>query len=589
MSNKESQPQLSSAPNPSEILVSAGGKAVLAEANRQTDVLIISLSGVACIILILLLALALPVLGLDAITSKIIYAIIVLVTLGGVYVLGTINLKAHRRVTVQSLLTEVLLNSLGQGYLSFDSNGVCGQVYSQACLDLLEIIPAEKNILDVLRLTNEQRSDFKDWVDMLFVPNHALTFDDVVKFLPQTYAHSDKTRRVGLVYRPVRDKNGLLLNIIVIATDQTEEAEAEVRARAQQNFVAMISRIFKERSQFMVTITHLRKFVDDSKISIKREEAAPILRLLHTLKASAKHFCLESISNTIHRLEADLRNPNLQSDTEFQECLIKGGEELNAGIKTVLDEAGELIGQDFEGRASMREIDQDVIYEFAEEMRDRKIDPDLVRLYLTNIAAVPINETFRQFDRELKDLAVILGKKVKPVLYTGTNPRILLQPMEEFILSTMHICRNIIDHGIEPAVTRLARGKDPAGLVMIHTDLIDNPETGRKMLQIVISDDGNGIDPALVRKKLQQIDPEGPWRYDNDEDVIQRILLWEVSTRTEVNELSGRGVGMEAVDREVKLLGGTIKVYSELYKGTRFDIRIPYGLDVPLHKVRKAS
>lgn len=589
MSKKESQPQLTSAANPSDIMDFAGGKAVLAEANRHNDWLLVSLIGVVCIVVVLLVALALPVLGVKPIKSLSIFLVMVLAALAGVAELCTINMRAHRHVTVQALLTEVLLNSLGQGYLSFDVKGVCGQVYSQACLDLLEGIPAGRNITEVLRLTDEQKSDFKDWVEMLFVPNHALSFDDVVKFLPQTYAHSDKSRRVGLVYKPVRDRNEQLLSIILIATDQTEEAEAELRAKAQQNFVAMISRIFKERSQFMVTITHLRKFVNDAKIPIKREDGSTILRLLHTLKASAKHYCLENLSSIIHRLETDLRNPKIQTDEEFCECLLKGGAEINDSINAVLAEIGDLIGQDFEGRGSSREIDEETIYNFAQVMREHKADPELVRQYLLNVAAVPINEAFRQFDRELKDLAVIMGKKVKPVVYTGANPRVLLQPMEGFLLSTMHICRNIIDHGIEPAVTRLARGKDPAGTITIHSDLVDNLETGRKMLQIIISDDGNGIDPALVRKKLAQIDPEGEWRFDDDEKVIQRILLWEVSTRSEVSDISGRGVGMEAVDREVRLLGGTIKVYSELYKGTRFDIRIPYGLDVPMTKPRKVS
>jgi two-component system chemotaxis sensor kinase CheA len=416
---------------------------------------------------------------------------------------------------------------------------------------------------------------------MLFIPNHALTFEDVVKFLPQTFQHSSKGRHIALMYRRVPDKNGHLNSIILIATDLTDETEAQLRARMQQNYVDMICRIFKERNQFMTTITHLRNFINESKTLVKRDDASSVLRLLHTLKASAKHFSLDALSNVIHKMEADLRSASIQSDEEFQARLKKGGDEVNACIESVLEQVGDLIGQDFEGRGNLREIDEDTIYEFARLMRAQGVNPDIIRQYLVAIAAVPVQEAFHQFEREIKDLAVIMGKKVKPIRFTGSNPRVLLQPMEGFLLSIMHISRNIIDHGIEPVVTRLARGKDPAGLISVHTDLVDNLQTGRKMVQILISDDGNGIDPTLVRKKLASIDPNGSWKNDSDEVVIQRIMQWEVSTRAEISDISGRGVGMEAVEREVNLLGGTIKVYSELYKGTRFDIRIPYGLDVP--------
>ena len=585
MSEQDSQSELTSAANPPKNMDYAGGKAALVEATQHKDFLFSSLAGVGAIVVVLLVALALPVFGGSAIKSVGIFLILSFSALIGLAVLSVINFQAHNAITNQALRTEVLLNSLGQGFLSFDSKGVCGDVYSLACLDLLEGSPANKNIVDVLRLNEEQRNDFKDWVEMLFAPNHALSFDDVVKFLPQTFVHSDKNRRIGIVYRPVRDKAEQLLSIILIATDRTEEAEAELRAKAQQNFVAMISRIFKERSQFMVTITHLRKFIEDSKAPVKKDDASTILRLLHTLKASAKHYHMDAMSSAIHKLEAELRSTDIQSDEEFQSLLRKGGDNIGECLKAVLDQIGDLIGQDFEGRGNLREIDEDMIYSFARFMRDQKVDPALIRQYLSAIAALPINDAFHQFERELKDLAVIMGKRVKPVHYTGTNPPVLMQPMEGFLLSIMHICRNIVDHGIEPAVTRLARGKDPSGQVTIHTDLIDSAETGRKMLQIDISDDGNGIDPALVRQKLAKIDPDGAWQKDDDEKVIQRILLWEVSTRAEVSEMSGRGVGMEAVDREVRLLGGTIKVSSDLYRGTKFEIRIPYGLDVPEPKI----
>ncbi|NDC57092.1 MAG: hypothetical protein EBZ69_09880 [Alphaproteobacteria bacterium] len=82
-------------------------------------------------------------------------------------------------------------------------------------------------------------------------------------------------------------------------------------------------------------------------------------------------------------------------------------------------------------------------------------------------------------------------------------------------------------------------------------------------------------DPNRIRQKLANIDPEGNWRFDDDRQLIQRIFDWGVSTRDGASQLSGRGVGLEAVKEEVKKLGGSIKVTSEIYVGTTFEMIIP--------------
>lgn len=549
------------------------------EANRHVDIIHISLAGMTAIVLVLLFAVALPVFNFAPVTHKAEFAVMVGSALAGIGYLYYMNYRVHQHVSNQARLTEVLVNSLGQGFLSFNQEGMCGRVYSQACIDLLETSPSLKNIKEVLRIPEAEHSDFKDWMDILFMPHHALGFDDVVKFLPQFFPHS-KGRRISLVYRPIRGKDDALTNVVVIATDQTEEFAAQKLAQHQQNYADMICRIFKERNQFMATLTHIRKFIELANLQTRREDASTLLRLLHTLKAAVKHFHLDELGEIVHNQEAALRSEGIKTDADFQTALNLARVQIEEGLTHVLEQVNDLIGQDYEGRGNMHEVEESALYEFAMEMKAKNADPILIRHFLSKIAAVPLNECFKQFDRELHDLAEITGKQVKPVRYTGSNPRILAQPIHEFLFSLTHICRNIIDHGIEPPVTRLARGKDPAGQISIHSDITLNGETKSEWLHIIISDDGNGVDPSRVRAKLATIDPQGAWRHEDDQAVIQHIFSWGFSTRDNVTDLSGQGVGMEAVEREVKLLGGEIKVYSELYRGTRFDIRIPHILDL---------
>ena len=360
----------------------------------------------------------------------------------------------------------------------------------------------------------------------------------------------------------------------MIATDQTEEFESRKRIEQQRDYADMICRIFKERNQFLATITHVRKFIDDTARHVRREDSAPLLRSLHTLKAAVKHFHLDRLGEIISDLESELRGK--VSDDRIPETASRSAtQEVADGLKAMLEKVHDLIGQDYEGRGSMHEVQESALYDFAQEMEARQVDPGIIESFLSTIAAVPANDCFRLFERELHDLAEITGKQVKPIRYTGSNPRILTKPIQDFLFSLTHICRNIIDHGIEPPVTRLARDKDPAGQVAIHVHVVPDETTKTEWLHIVISDDGNGIDPSRIRAKLAATDPLGIWREEDDEDVIQHIFSWGFSTHENVTDLSGRGVGMEAVEREVKLLGGTIKVSSELYRGTRFDITHP--------------
>ncbi|HUY69319.1 MAG TPA: ATP-binding protein [Alphaproteobacteria bacterium] len=552
-------------------------RAVLTEASRQVDIIHTSLAGMTAIVLVLLAAVALPVFGNTPVHQLWAFVIMALAALAGIGGLYYMNYRVHRHVSQQAALTEVLVNSLGQGFLSFDRVGLCGPIYSQACLALLETAPAGQHVADVLRVPADQRESFKDWLDVLSMPNHALGFDDVVKFLPQVFPHT-QGYRVTLSYKPVRAKDGSLVQVVVIATDQTEEYAAQKRAQQQQNFADMICRIFKERNQFRATLAHVRAFLEAAeKPDVTRATAAGLLRDLHTLKAAVKHFNLGELGDIVHKLELDLRKEDIASDDQFRSRLSEGRRQIAEALARVKNEVRDLVGHDYEWRGNMHEVEETAIYDFVRELRGHHADPELIRRFLSTIAAVPINDCFRAFERELGDLAEIAGKQVKPVRFTGSNPRVLTLPIQEFLFSLTHVCRNIVDHGIEPSITRLARGKDPAGQVSVHSEILR--DSGKEWLQLIIADDGNGIDPSRVRAKLATLDPNGSWHNEDDQKIIQHIFGWGFSTRDDVSEMSGHGVGMEAVEREVRLLGGTIAVQSELYKGTRFEIRIPYVLE----------
>ena len=557
----------------------AAKRSLLTDAIKQADLIHTTLIGMAGIVLLLYSAALLPVLGLEPVTQVSAAVVMGVAALAGMIVLYAMNYRVHKHVTAQARLTEVLVNSLGQGFLTFDKMALCGPMYSQACLDVLEGAPSSKHLADVLRLPPDSREDFMGWIEVLFNPTHALGFDDAIRFLPQTFPHS-AGRNIALAYKPILNEQNNLTHIVVIATDRTEETEAQALAEQRQQFANMICKIFKERNQFITTISHIREFIAlTSRADLNLTDISDIMRQLHTLKAAVRHFNLIKFGELIHDVETQIRSTEIADETALRVIAATTHDAIAAEFGRVLVEVRDLIGIEEERRGTIYEVGEDRIYAFAEFMKHAQVKPEVMQRYLTDVAALPIRSCFLSFERELIELAQQMDKNLKPVTYTGDNVRVLALPLQEFFFALTHMSRNIIDHGIEPPVTRMARNKDSSGLVSVHTEL-QTDAAQQQYLVIEVCDDGAGIDPSRVRQKLAAIDPEGSWRFEDDQKIVQRIFSWGVSTRDGISEISGRGVGLEVVMREVLKLGGTMAVTSEIYRGTKFTIKLPYRIDV---------
>lgn len=548
-------------------------RSLLTDATKRVDIIHTTLVGMAGIVLLLYAAALLPVMGKQPVTDVKAAIVMGFAAFGGLCALAYMNFIVHKQVTNHARLTEVLVNSLGQGFLSFDKSGLCGQMYSQACLDLLETAPAGQHVADVLHVAKESRDDFLGWLEVLYDQTHALGFDDAVRFLPQSFPHSIK-RNICLEYKPIRNDQGALMNVVVIVTDRTEETDAQALAEQRQQFANMICKIFKERNQFITTISHVREFIaytGDGNLTLR--DMPDLMRQLHTLKGAVRHFDLLKFGSLIHDIESQLRSSTISSDTDLQLLVATAHDAIAAEFGRVLVEVRDLIGEEEEGRGNVYEIREEAIYDFADHLKSLHVDTGLLTAYYKQIAAVPIRSCFLGFERELIEMAQQMDKNIKRVTYSGGTVPVLARPWQGLFFSLSHISRNIIDHGIEPPVTRLARQKDAAGQVQVEVAVEQD-----EWIVIRIRDDGAGIDPNRIRQKMAALEPDGKWRFEDDQQIIQHIFGWGVSTRDGVSQVSGRGVGLEAVLREVEILGGTITVQSEIYRGTCFTLRIPYRM-----------
>ena len=190
---------------------------------------------------------------------------------------------------------------------------------------------------------------------------------------------------------------------------------------------------------------------------------------------------------------------------------------------------------------------------------------------IMNVRLVPVGPSLRHFHRVVRDLAASQGKRAMLVL-EGEDVEVDTTVIEHLKDPITHMIRNAIDHGLEEPRLRIARGKNVAGTIRITALHQSGGITFR------ISDDGAGLNEAGIaeRARVLGFDPER----------LTRQELWNLtlrpgfSTAAEVTDLSGRGVGMDVVRRNVESLRGTLTIDSQPGAGTTIDIRLPLTVAV---------
>ncbi|MCL2722044.1 MAG: chemotaxis protein CheA [Treponema sp.] len=189
------------------------------------------------------------------------------------------------------------------------------------------------------------------------------------------------------------------------------------------------------------------------------------------------------------------------------------------------------------------------------------------------IRMVPISQIFSRFPRLVRDLSKSLNKKINLVI-EGEDTELDKSVIEDLLDPIMHSVRNSIDHGIESAEERKAAGKPEDGMVLLKAANEGN------MIVIEIADDGKGIDVERVKAKAVERGIISPNKVLTDIEAFNLIFEPGFSTAAQVTSISGRGVGLDVVRRQIDDLNGTVTVNSERGKGTKFIIKLPLTLAI---------
>lgn len=190
-----------------------------------------------------------------------------------------------------------------------------------------------------------------------------------------------------------------------------------------------------------------------------------------------------------------------------------------------------------------------------------------------SLRMIPLKATLQKMNRIVRDTSMTLNKTVNLHLI-GEDTEIDKTVLEHLSDPLVHIVRNAVDHGLESTEARIKAGKSAAGNVTIRAGHEGNN------LVIEITDDGGGINPEVIRRKAIEKKILKENQVLSDLEIIQYIFHPGFSTKEQVTEVSGRGVGMDVVKTNIERVSGDVKVYTEMGKGSVFKICLPLTMAI---------
>ena len=461
-----------------------------------------------------------------------------------------------------------LVENLEQGFMTMDKNGVIQEGATKITKDFFNINPVDKKLSEVLNLKDEKKEIFNKWMKNIY--KGILSFRDLRGLGPQSFELNG--RYIDLDYKPIYAEGSKIKidKVICIATDKSQEIELERKIDLDKQKAEFITTCLQNPSDFIDLLNSTQELLFDYKEILKKKDYEELFRDFHTLKARWGQFGLKSLTKFINDIESSIED-------SFEEEIVERIEKFRIKIQEFLKEndlvisaANKFMVED--GKAV--EITE-LLKTIGKYKRNNKNNPsiainEMIRHFHNNYYLSDIKSKLDRYKATVTELSE-KQKKVIDIQILGDEIKINADKYKKFINSLIHIFRNMVDHGIETEDERVEKNKKQRGSIKL--DFKKNGDT----FIFQMADDGGGIDPKKIKDKVLEkgLKSKEDLQSLKDSDLVDLIFLPGFSTKEEVTDVSGRGVGMDAVKEEVENLGGTISVSSEIDEGTKFTIELP--------------
>ncbi|MCH2206445.1 MAG: ATP-binding protein [Lentisphaerales bacterium] len=474
-----------------------------------------------------------------------------------------------------------ILNSIEQGIFTINKDLSINEQHSSKAEDIFAITEFQNSNLESLFDINDTKVEqYKSWVSLISNPKKLKRWKKYAELSPVnelTQNNNDEERIIQIDYQPITD-NGKLSKLMVLCTDVTEErkvkAALEKTKREQQLTLQRVIGLINNDQESLKTffegyenaITSLKN-IDYDKLT--RADIDELFRQVHTLKGNGGSFGFNEVSRVSGFAEDFLEEA--KSIEKFTDSH-KG--RLNNALHLMEEE---LIGINamkaklFSDKEGSMTISRDQFQNLLQSVKSGTIrDLDEISKKLFALDLTPFYSFCRKYSNIVVTYRESYGKNVKDLLIQTPNELVHRDTMKKFDMAIVHLVRNSLDHGLESDEERDATGKEQ-GLISMGISRNEHTTT------LTIEDDGKGIDGETIASKAVEkgIISEEQKNSLSSMDKIELIFHPGFSSKDEVTDVSGRGVGMDAVKSSIEELGGSVHIDTEIGRGTKISLNLP--------------
>jgi len=359
-------------------------------------------------------------------------------------------------------------------------------------------------------------------------------------------------RHYALSFKPMGsedDFHGALLMV----TDVTVEVERQKRESEQVEMIRVFEAVMKDKFGFGEFFEETGRLVKEV-VGRRVTDQAVLLRALHTIKGNAAISGVASVAEVYHSIESGCIEERRRPTEAERKALSAAWSSFTERVTQFAEPTGR-------GALQIQASDLD---ELVSAVQSRASHAELLKRLMA-LGDEPTTLRFQRIGEQAKRLAEKLGKADLRVAIESNAVRLPAERWGEFWGSFVHVVRNALDHGIEPAEERARHGKPRAGVLTLRSKI-----EGANCI-IEMADDGRGVDWESVAQKARALGLP----YETPDDLVEALFSDGVSTRDEVSDVSGRGVGMSAVRQSCRKLKGEAQVISLPGQGTTMRFRVP--------------
>jgi GAF domain-containing protein/HPt (histidine-containing phosphotransfer) domain-containing protein len=473
-----------------------------------------------------------------------------------------------------------MLQNMPQGVLTITAGGVIHPEYSA----YLETILERRDVAhgQVMELLFSNTSLEADAVAQVSAAIGACIGEDQMSYEFNSHllvSEFDKTlaegrsKSLALSWSPICDEQGVVEKLMLCVRDVTELKRLENEASTRRRELQMIGEILAvAQEKFHTFVAGTRNFLEENRRLIEqtgeqREDTANhLLRNMHTIKGNARTFGLLSLTNVVHLAEQRYDAVRGNRDAWNRSHLLADLTTVRDMLETYVHVNDNVLGRKGPGRRGGVEkflmVERGTVQQSLRALMSvDQSDAAAMRSALGQVAHMlnaigteTLAAVLASTLEGLPSLAVELGKE--PPAVTIEDHAIAIRTQASSLLRNVftHLLRNSLDHGLEPATARLARGKPAAGRIQLRVSVDDGK------LWIRLRDDGRGLALAKVRQRAIEQGLIGAEQALTADEVAQLIFRAGLSTAQQLTTVSGRGVGLDAVKGFIENEGGNIAI-----------------------------